>query len=123
MKKLFLILVFFVLTNIVKSQIIVIKELCHNAQYGITSDSVYIEIVINGKIDIRVSDKAHITTYANAYISMSKYFAGFQPLQFDELPNLYQYNSDDTNYYFKYKAELLRFNPTWKSENIIILSE
>lgn len=76
MKKLFLFIALAIVVMVAQSQIIV-KELCHNAQYGITSDSVYIEIVINGKIDIRVSDTAHINCYANAYISMSNYIAGF----------------------------------------------
>jgi len=122
MKKLLFILSFFALTNFATAQIIV-KETCHNVQYGITSDSVYIEISVMGKIDIRQSNIPHIWLYTNSYYKLQNYIHGNQPLSFSEIPNLFEYDSEDTDYYVQYKNYLLRRNPSWRGDNIIILSE
>lgn len=122
MKKLLLILALANFANFANSQIVV-KEKCHNTQYGIESDSVYIEIVVTGKIDIRQGNIPKNSVYANSYLNLQAYMTGLNPLPFAELPNLYEYYSDETDYYIKYKTELLRLNPTWSEKNIIILSE
>jgi hypothetical protein len=127
MKKLTLLLwTLFVLTISANSQIVV-KEPCHNPTLNITADSVFIQIGIYGSIDICESNIPHIKIWANPLYNMTEKTycrnKNCAVIMFDEIPNLYEYDSEDTDYYVKFKAELLRINPAWDEKNIIILSE
>lgn len=123
MKKL-LVLLSIVLSLNMFGQIIVNEPV---TMKGLSFNSCYVHIIITGQMKYVLDSTGQIvkadsmyTLYGHQYASLAAYLQGKDAMQIDQLLDSHSYKNID-GYYPVYKAALLAKNPTWKSENIIIL--